>query len=110
MNQLQQDLYEVCQSTKVMGLDLGATVDPSDIDALQMAIRVGLMGKGWREPFTVSVTLDDIWQYFRGGKLIEDETGCAHVVVKHGLMTANAILNWVHVNGSINVDTDGDGV
>lgn len=87
MNELQKDLYDVCQGSGLVGIDLGATVESSDIPSLQDAIRDGHNMKGWREPLTVTVTLDDVWKYYSSGTLIEDETGCAHVVVKYGLMT-----------------------
>ena len=109
MHDLQKDLYDICQSQAIMGIDFGATIDLSDGDKLHDAIRDGLNIKGWREPLTVDVTLQDVWRYYEGDKLIEDETGCAIVRVQHALMKADTILNWFHVNGSIPVDTDGDG-
>lgn len=104
MNDLQMSLYEVCQSPRMFGLELGDTVTPDDIPALTTALRAGLGGYGWNEP-EIEIELQDVWKYYQGDQLIEDETGCAIVNVTHGKMTASTVLQWF-----VAVDTDNDGL
>lgn len=108
MSSLQNALYDICQDTGVMGIDFGQTIDPSDEPALRNAITNGLMAYG-HKGFQLELIFQDVWKYFIGDRLVEDETGCVIVRVMQGGTKADTILNWAHVNGSINVDTDGDG-
>lgn len=110
MTDLQKYLLETVDDKHVIGMDFGATIDPSDVPQLTANIVQGLKIKGsyTGEP-KVTIILADVWSYFRGEELIEDETGCAFIRAEYGGQSADVVLQWAHVNGSTPVDTDGDG-
>jgi len=111
MNDLQKALTKAVDDKQVIGLDFGATIDPSDVPALKESITRGVKRFGhYTDDPVIDVTLQDVWKYFEGDTLIEDETGCVIVTASYGSLEAKIVLQWAHVSGGINVDTDGDGV
>ena len=111
MTELETILHRACSDSHVLGIDFGATLEPAEVPILENAITQGVKRLGmYVGDVEVAVELADVWRYYVGDELIEDETGCAHVTVTYGGQTARTVLQWAHVNGSVPVDTDGDGI
>lgn len=111
MNDLHKALMRAVDDKQVMGLDFGDTIDPSDEAALKASILNGVKRYGhYVDDPEITLTLVDVWKYYEGDELIEDETGCVIVKAAYGGLEARVVLQWAHVNGGIAVDTDGDGV
>lgn len=110
MNELEKHLRDATDDSQNIGLDFGATIGPEDVKTLTESLTRGVKIKGhYADDPEVTVTLMDVWRYYVGDELIEDESGAVHVTAKYGGQEASIILQWVHVNGGIAVDTDGDG-
>ena len=110
MQDLEKHLLAAVDDKQIIGIDFGDTIDPTDVPKLVEAISRGVKVKGhYTGEVTVKVVLNDVWKYYEGDNLIEDETGCAHITAEYGGQTATTVLQWAHVNGSTPVDTDGDG-
>lgn len=111
MNVLQKALLQAVDDRQVIGLDFGDTIDPTDAPMLRESIMRGVKRFGhFVDDPTITITLQDVWKYYKGDELVEDETGCVIVTAELGALNAEIVLQWAFVSGDTAVDTDGDGL
>jgi len=111
MKELEKHLRAAVDDKHIIGLEYGDTIGADDAKAIEKAVSQGIKIKGhYADDVKVTVTLHDVWRYYVGDELVEDETGCAHIQAEYGGETEYIILQWLDVNGKATpVDTDGDG-
>ena len=106
MKDLELNLRNTVDDSQITGIGYGDTVGPDDVERIEAAIATGIKVKGhYTDEVKVKVTPLDVWRYYIGDELIEDETGALVVEAEYGGDTVSIVLQWVNTP----VDLDGDG-